>query len=325
MKHPFFVVVLIALLQPATSLADEAIELSTPTGTIHGTLLLPADASIETPVPVVLIIAGSGPTNRNGNSALLAAGNDSLKMLAEALAEAGFASVRYDKRGIAASAAAGLVEADLRFEHYVEDASAWLLQLSGDSRFSSVGVIGHSEGALIGMLAAEKAAVPFVSIAGAATDAATLIRHQLQDRLPAELAAPAEQILAALEAGELVADVPPQLAWLYRPSVQPYMISWIKYDPSEEIKKLSAPCLILQGTTDVQVSWSDAEALHAANGACDINVIGGMNHIMKAVPDDLQQQIASYSDPSLPLEPKFTVILVDFLRRSLPPSAAAAP
>ena len=205
---------------PAAFAADSfAIALTTPTGTLHGSLLLPAG---EAPVPVALIIAGSGPTDRDGNSALIATKNDSLKMLAEALAEAGFASVRYDKRGIAASAAAGPAESDLRFEHYVQDATAWLEYLADDPRFPSTTVIGHSEGALIGLLAAIDRNVPYVSIAGPAVDAATLIRRQLEGRLPPDLAAEHQRILAELEAGSTVADVPAPLASIYRASVQPY-------------------------------------------------------------------------------------------------------
>jgi pimeloyl-ACP methyl ester carboxylesterase len=312
------VILALACAQAAGAGAED-IALVTPTGTIHGTLLLPDTA---TPVPVILIIAGSGPTDRDGNSALLTQGNDSLKQLAEALASAGFASVRFDKRGIAESMAAGPQEADLRFEHYVEDATAWLAQLSDDARFSAVAVIGHSEGSLIGMLAVGQSGIPFISIAGPADDAATVIHRQLQGRLPPELAEANELILISLKEGQAVSDLPAPLASLYRPSVQPYMISWIRYDPSVAIAQLppQSPCLILQGTTDVQVTWSDAEALHAANPACAMNIIGGMNHIMKAVPDDEQQQIASYSDPSLPLEPKLITAVVEFLQAATAPA-----
>jgi pimeloyl-ACP methyl ester carboxylesterase len=165
---------------------DQPVSLSTANGTLAGSLLLPLGK--EKP-PVLLIIAGSGPVDREGNVPTANATTNSLKFLARALAQAGFASVRYDKRGIAASAAAATNEAELRFDTYVSDAAAWITQLERDARFSSVGVIGHSEGSLIGMLAARQAgAAAFVSIAGLATGAAETIRTQLKNRLSGNLA-----------------------------------------------------------------------------------------------------------------------------------------
>ncbi|MDR2214067.1 MAG: lysophospholipase, partial [Pseudomonadales bacterium] len=145
---------------------SEPIDLEIPAGTIHGTLLLPQAA---TSVPVVLMIAGSGPTDRDGNTVGLLGKNDSLLLLAQALAEHGIASLRYDKRGIAASREAGPSDADLRFENYAEDASAWLDLLAQDSRFSTRYLLGHSEGSLLGMLALRThPEVAFISIAGPA-------------------------------------------------------------------------------------------------------------------------------------------------------------
>jgi pimeloyl-ACP methyl ester carboxylesterase len=195
--------------------------------------------------PVVLIVAGSGPTD-DGNSLA----NDSLKMLAAALADAGFASVRYDKRGIGASRAAGPAESALRFDTYVDDAVAWIAKLKSDPRFGRIAVIGHSEGSLIGMLAARRGgADAFVSIAGPAQAAGAVLRGQLAGKLPPDLAASSERILAGLEQGKTDADVPPALAALYRPSVQPYMISWLKYTPAEQLAALRVPVLIVQNRT----------------------------------------------------------------------------
>lgn len=150
----------------AAPAGEQPVTLETAGGAIHGSLLLLSDGG---KAPAVLIVAGSGPTDRDGNSAMLPGRNDSLKLLAEALARAGFASVRYDKRGIGASKAAAKDESQLRFDTYVDDAAAWIAQMKADPRFASVAVIGHSEGALIGMLAAERAgASAYVSLAGVA-------------------------------------------------------------------------------------------------------------------------------------------------------------
>src|SRR6266542_3700429 len=160
------------------AVAEEEVTLKTLTGDVFGTLELPA---ARTPVPVALIIAGSGPTDRNGNSPALPGTNNSLKMLAEGLADRGIASLRYDKRGIAASRPAATAEQDLRFTNYIDDAVAWIRKLREDPRFSTVTLVGHSEGSLIGMVAAKDGgADAFVSLEGAGRKAADIITEQLE-------------------------------------------------------------------------------------------------------------------------------------------------
>jgi uncharacterized protein len=281
---------------------EDAVQLETSTGTLHGTLLRPASRGVA---PVVLLIAGSGPTDRDGNSAGLPGANNSLKLLAEGLAVRGIATLRYDKRGVGASLSAGPLEDDLRFETYVDDAAAWTRQLQADPRFSTVSVLGHSEGSLIGMLAAERAgAGAFISVAGIARSAGEVLRDQLRPRLPPALWEESERILAALEAGERVDSVPAALQVLYRPSVQPYLISWLRYVPAEVLARLTPPVLLVQGTTDIQVGVGEAHALQQALPAAELRLIEGMNHVLKEVPPDLALQQASYSEPSLPVVPE---------------------
>ncbi|KQX02081.1 alpha/beta hydrolase [Massilia sp. Root418] len=288
-----------------------AATLSTPSGDIQGTLLVPLPLGCT---PAALIIAGSGPTDRDGNSKLLPGANNSLKMLAQVLAEAGIASVRYDKRGIAGSARAGASEAQLRFETYAGDAAAWVRQLKREGRYSSVTVIGHSEGSLIGMLAARAAGADgFVSVAGPAERASVLLRRQLDTKLPPELAQANDRILAALERGRTPGKLPPQLQAIYRPSVQPYMASWFKYLPSQEFARLKMPLLVAQGTTDIQVDTNQAALLKQGNPAARLLLVDGMNHVLKAVPADPHQQLASYSNPTLPLAPALAGAVTDFI------------
>jgi uncharacterized protein len=294
---------------------DTPISLATANGTLSGSLLLPA---AKGPLPVVLIIAGSGPTDRDGNVAVANAYTNSLKYLAQALAQAGFASVRYDKRGIAASAAAAPKEADLRFDTYVSDATAWLELLKADARFSSVGVIGHSEGSLIGMLAARQAgAAAFISVAGVAQRASEIIRLQLKARLNGPLAERGEAILRSLEQGQTTQDVPKELTALYRESVQPYMISWFRYNPSQEIAKLSIPVQVVHGSTDIQVSVAEAEALKRAKPEAELVIVKDMNHVLKSVAADMKLQMASYNDTTLPIASDLSTALAAFLKKSL--------
>lgn len=294
----------------ARAASEDAITLDTATGKIAGTLTMPAAAKGR--VPVVLIIAGSGPTDRDGNSRGLPGANNSLKMLAQALADAGFASVRYDKRGIASSLPAGPRESELRFDMYVDDAAAWVDLFRHDARFSSVALIGHSEGSLIGMVAAQKSPVDaYVSLAGIANGAADVLRHQLTGKLPPELATESERILSSLEKGELAENVPPALQVLYRPSVQPYMVSWLKYRPAQQIARLAMPVLIVQGDADIQVQVSEAEGLKKAKPDARLVIVPGMNHVLKM---DSTRGVASYSDPSLPIAPALVDAITGFLR-----------
>ena len=291
----------------------DSIVLRTATGALHGTLLLPAAPSAR--VPVVLIIAGSGPTDRDGNSPLLSGANNSLKLLAEALAVHGIASVRYDKRGIGASRPAGTSEDALRFDTYIDDATAWIALLRRDPRFSSVGVIGHSEGSLIGMVAAQRGgASAFVSIAGAGRPAQDVLREQLGRQLPPMLMEAAHRAIGLLAAGRLADSTPPALAALFRPSVQPYLISWFRFDPAREIARLEMPVLIAQGTTDVQVPVVDAQRLAAAAPRAKLLVVDGMNHVLKVVPADPQQQVQSYGNPALPVAPALITAIAELLR-----------
>jgi pimeloyl-ACP methyl ester carboxylesterase len=314
-----------------TAFTEEPITLETPTGTLYGTLDRPHSAS---PVPVALIIAGSGPTDRDGNSAMLKGANNSLKLLAEGLAARGIASVRYDKRGIgetgkamwlaAEKAKTLLREDDLRFEIYIDDAVLWGKKLRGNPGFSSLTVIGHSEGSLIGMVAAQRmGANGYVSIAGAGRPAQQFILEQIKSQLPPGLLKPSEDILGQLAAGKTVESVPAALNVLFRPSVQPYLISWFRYDPADEIAKLRVPVLIVQGTTDMQASLRDAKALATANSAATLLLVDGMNHVLKTVPDDRDQQVSSYSDPALAVAPRLIAEISRFVNEAFADKASA--
>lgn len=303
-----------AMLSTNVAGAGDSVSVQTPTGTLAGTLELPA----KCPCPVVLIIAGSGPTDRDGNSPLLPGANNSLKYLAEGLQAKGIASVRYDKRGVGGSKGAmPASESDLRFDDFVADAVAWLTKLRADKRFTTVTVVGHSEGSLIGMIAAREAkADAFVSIAGAGRPAGKILHEQLSSRIPPEMLAAADRTIGQLEKGETPDSAPPALASLFRPSVQPYLISWFRYDPAAELAKLTIPTLVVQGTTDIQVSVADAKALGAAQPKATLLIIDGMNHVLKSVPADQAAQLKSYGDPSLPVVPALVEAVSEVVRKA---------
>lgn len=279
-------------------------------GTLHGSLTLPAGCG---PWPAYLIVAGSGPTDRDGNGGA-ALRTDAYRQLAEGLAERGVASLRYDKAGVGASRAAlpGSA-ADLRFAHFVADAAQFLGVLREEPALSRVLVAGHSEGSLLGMLAAGQTPIDgFASLAGAGRPVGVLLREQLAAQLAGSLLERSEQIIAELEAGRTVSEVPPELASVFDSSVQPYLISWMPYDPSVELGELEAPPLIVQGTTDIQVSTRDAELLAAARPDASSLIVEGMNHVLKAASLDTAAQQAAYSDPSLPVVTDVLEALAEF-------------
>ena len=262
---------------------EQVLELPTPWGRLAGSLLLPEGAG---PWPAVLLIAGSGPTDRDGNNPLLPAPIDNLKGLAQGLAARGIASLRYDKRGVGGSIYPGLSEQALRFEHLVDDAVLLARQLAADGRIGRVSLMGHSEGALVAALAAPAAgAEAVVSIAGAGSRASTLMRRQIQGHLPADIAEPALAALDALESEQLVADVPETLVLLFRPSVQPYLISWFRHDPPRVLAALHVPVLLVHGSADAQLGVEHARLLQAGRPDAKLEIVDGMDHLLSVRGD----------------------------------------
>ncbi|AIR89931.1 alpha/beta hydrolase [Pseudomonas cremoricolorata] len=316
MKSRLVAVVLLSLFASfvhaaAPTVLHRPIELDTGDGVLHGSLLLP---QLDTPPPVVLIISGSGPTDRDGNNP--ASGRvDNLKRLALLLARQNIASVRYDKRGVAASQPATPDERDLSVERYVADAVAWGRQLRSDPRFGPLIIVGHSEGALIASLAAHDAgASAVVTLAGSGRPIAEVLREQLAKRLsPADMLR-GNLLLDHLQAGQTSLDVPAPLRQAFRPSVQPYVISLLRQDPAAAFASLEVPALIIQGRNDVQVDVLDAQRLQAAKPDAQLVLIDGMNHMLRISPRDMSQQRETYRNPELPLARQLGESLVSFIR-----------
>jgi pimeloyl-ACP methyl ester carboxylesterase len=263
--------------QNIATFVEEDVMIETTTGKLYGTLLLPNDCK---KCGVALLIAGSGATDRNGNG--MGIEPNTLKLIAETLAKQNIASLRYDKRGIGQSKEALKSENELIFAHAIEDAVAWLSFLKINQKFDKKIIIGHSEGSLIGMVAAQKTDTQaFISIAGVAKSADQIISQQLENQinigLPQNLFDQASIILKELKNGHQVTEVLPMFAPLFRPSVQPYLISWFSYTPTEEIAKLKIPILVIQGTTDLQVPTIEAENLAKANPLAKLAIMEGMN------------------------------------------------
>jgi alpha-beta hydrolase superfamily lysophospholipase len=310
MKEVKFITLIGIILIHSTLLGQKAKEVKVKTdhGKLYGTLVTPED---KKEVPVVLIIAGSGPTDRNGNSMMLQA--NPYEMLADSLVGRGIASLRYDKQGIGESAEAGIAENNLRFENMVSDVIEWIKYLKKKHEFSSITILGHSQGSLLGMLAAQEEPVDaYISLAGAGNSIDEILAKQLKVNAP-DFQEDIDRILTSLKQGDTTANVPVQLMSIFRPSVQPFLISWIKYDPAIEITKVNIPTLIVQGTTDIQVANEEAEILANAKGE-KVQFIEEMNHVLKIAPAEREENIKTYYDPKLPLHKGLTPIISDFIK-----------
>jgi pimeloyl-ACP methyl ester carboxylesterase len=281
-------------------------------GSLQGTLFTPL--GIKKP-PVVLIIAGSGPTDRNGNSPMVAGKNNSLLQLADSLASHGIASLRYDKRGIAKSQVKGLKEENMCFGDGVNDAIAWIQWLKSKG-YKKIYIAGHSEGSLVGMAAANLEKLSgFVSLAGSGRRIDIVLREQLQAGTgPDSLKQLAGRYLDTLLSGARLAKPSPLLFSLFRPSVQPYMISWLQYDPYSLMASLSCKTLIVQGKKDIQINETDARLLHEANPKSLLVLVDDMNHVFKAVKTDSRvDNLKAYSDASLPVMGELVQAMVKFI------------
>jgi hypothetical protein len=294
---------------------DRPVALGEGAAALHGTLTVPEERDVH---DAVLIWSGSGPTDRDGNSGYFLK-NNSLKLLAHALGEAGFVALRTDKRGIGESARAAPPESELRFGAYVEDAVRWARFLTDVPEVRRVFLLGHSEGALVATMAVQRfPAAGLILVAGTGFPAAEVLRHQLAApdiAIPPRLLSEIHDIMAALEQGRLVPAVSAELNAQYRPSVQPYLISWFKRDPAVELARVSVRTIVIQGAHDLQVSMADAERLAAARPGIPLIRIDGMNHVLKTAPNDRQENFATYTKPLLPLAPALAPAITRFLTR----------
>lgn len=263
----------------------------------------------------VLIWSGSGPTDRDGN--LPGHINNCLKMVAHQLADAGYASIRTDKRGIGESENAVADETELRFEAFVDDALVWAQILKEVRGVRHVFLLGHSEGALTTMLVARDFdAAGMILIEGTGFRASDVLRRQLSApdiNIPKYLVSEISEILDSLDGGTLVAEFSAELEGQYRESIQPYLISWFKYDPQEELAKTKLPVMVIQGTTDFQVLIEEGERLAAARGDIKYLQINGMNQVLKDAPKHRASNYATYGKPLLKLAVPLMPTIIEFL------------
>src|SRR5450830_13820 len=302
----------------ATELISTEIRAQGPDGDLVGTLVSPPDS-----IAVVLIIPGSGPTDRDGNNPL-GVKAQTYKLLAEGLAQKGIASVRIDKRGTFSSSQAISDANAVTIEDYVEDTLNWVNVIQQRMETKGVWLMGHSEGGLIALATAtKKVAHPHVCgiilIATPGCPAGQVLKKQIEAN-PANLAILTSAIDAinAMEVGRHIPldALPLPLKTLFRPNVQCFLISLFSINPAELIEKIEIPILIVQGARDLQVDLLDAEQLQQHQPLAELAVFPDANHLMKHVATtEREENIATYFNPDLPLVQHLVETIAEFVAR----------
>ncbi len=301
----------------ALSPAEATIEIAGPTGVLAGTMLAPAEA---VGAPVVLIIPGSGPTDRDGNNPM-GVRAASYRLLAERLAERGVATIRIDKRGMYGSAGA-LADANaVTVADYAADIRAWIADARQRTGAPCIWLLGHSEGGMVALATAQEAGEELCGlllVAAPGRPLGEVLREQLRaNPANAPLLDDAMSAIERLERGERVdsSGFHPALQGLFAPQIQGFLISLFSYDPAELVARANRPTLILQGGRDIQVRETDARRLAEADPNARFVILSDVNHVLKAVAsDDRAANLAAYADPDLPLAPGVAEAIAEFVR-----------
>ena len=257
---------------------------------------------------VVIIVSGSGPTDMDGNSSLVPGRNDGLAQLAQALKKRGVSTLRYDKRTAGKSAQSFRTET-MDFDLFVSDCEAVIRHVRSMG-YKKIYLAGHSQGSLVAMLAAVSEPVDgIISIAGAGHPIDITLERQLTPQIGADSREIA--ILKELREGNIDNTVPTS-DLLMSPNNQRFLISWMRYDPTDTIRELDCPVLIVQGSSDLQVDKSEFDALATARQDAESIWISGMNHVLKSVKNE-QENVMAYTDPSFNIDEQLVETIVGFV------------
>lgn len=309
----FIAIVMAAALAAAP--VESAVEIPGGLAPLKATELAPGGK----PQAAVVILPGSGPTDRDGNNPMGVRGS-SYRLLAEGLAAQGVASLRMDKRGMFASGPAAADPNAVTVTVLAADANAWASDLKRRTGLRCVWLLGHSEGGLVALIAAgadNPDICGLVLVAAPGRPLGAVIREQLQaNPANAPLLPQALNAISELEAGRKVdtTAMHPALLPLFRPAVQAFLIESFRQDPAGLAAKIDKPILILQGETDLQVTVADARTLKAAQPKASLVLLPQVNHLLKVAPADRGPNLATYADPSLPLAPGVVEAIATFLK-----------
>jgi pimeloyl-ACP methyl ester carboxylesterase len=293
------------------------LDLKQESGSLRGELWIPRGSTPTT--PVVVMFAGSGPTDRDGNQRMIRP--NAYKEMARALARGGIASARFDKRGVGESKDSTR-EDHLTMRDTVADARLVVRAVRRERPGAPIALAGHSEGALVAMeLGNDPGVRSVVLLSGPGRPLGDVLLEQFARKLDAATVDRAREILAAIASGAEVGAVPRPLESIFRPSVRPYVRSMMEMDPLKLVSRIKVPVTIVQGRHDLQVTEADATALgHAAPGA-KVVFVAGASHMFK---NDFAAglQISNW-DPDLPLAAGTGEALIDGVMRGISPGKGA--
>ena len=306
---------LIGTMELSAQLIDHAIPREW--GSISATL----DRTSSNSDTAILIIAGSGATDRNGNSGPSLVTN-CYKMLSNELVAQGFSVMRYDKRGIGLSSIPMADVPNLTFDNSIDDARACVEYLRAEG-FKRVFLAGHSEGGEIATILAVLHpdiidGVILLCAPGYPIDE-ILVTQLSAQLLPAnkELMAKAESIISTLKQGTMIdiADIPNELIGLFHPSVQPFLINCMEYNPAEYIARCTVPVLIISGGRDIQVSVDNGNRLKEASPSAKHVVFESMSHVLKdaSTTDRMAQYYEVYLNSTPPITQGLTNTITEFI------------
>jgi uncharacterized protein len=305
----------------ALTFREEKVMLKTTTGTLHGTLLIPDNASSTATVPVVLIVNTNTVVDRNGTSKHYRDSSNHLKYLAHELGKEGIASLRYDTRGVAESEWAFVSEVYHDFERTVSDIAGWTTQLRKDKRLGTLTLMGCSmpndygrEASLASTVVATRVPVDgLLLVAGDSRKPLAVFRAKAAMTYTPQTARMVDSLAGLLEQGQRF-TLKPQDGLVYdllRPNVQPYLLSINKYDPKTEIAKVNVPLIVLHGTKDWSIEPQIVQELAAANPKAKFVAVKDMSyHFKKGVEDD---STLPAKRAAVPIMPEIVDIVADFV------------
>ncbi|MDB5140214.1 MAG: hypothetical protein JWR12_2130 [Mucilaginibacter sp.] len=295
------------------SLSETPVSVKALAGSISGSLVVPKNVTGK--IPVVLIVADAGPTDRNGNNSKTGVNANTYKLLANDLGKKGIATLRYDKRLVGESVSV-TKESQLHIEDYSDDALVLVNMLNDDQRFSKIILFGHGEGALVSMIAEydQPAVKGYISAEGQADKGDKILFDEIKSK-SGFMVDKFKVIMDSLKKGKTTPEVDPSLYYIARPSIQNFLMSWCRYDPLRVIKKIKIPILIIQGATDLTVASDNGDKLKKAKSDAILLNIKDMNHILKDAPADPEKNAATFANPDLPLKPEMVSGIVDFINK----------
>ncbi len=310
-SHFFIMVCIVSSLSYAQTgeIVTEELQLKNDSIQLPGTLTFTKTKQKQ---PLVIFVHGSGNVDRNGNQGAMIKANY-IKQLSEVLNINEIAFYRYDKRTSNMANMKFLMQG-ISFLDFVEDVKVAINHFKTDDRFSSITLIGHSQGSLVAMLALSQDVDKYISLAGPGESIDKTMVKQIKKQSGDSIAnIVASHFKELMEKGS-IEKVDPNLLAIFNPQNTPFFRSWVKYDPSLVIQTVTIPVLIINGTKDLQVLVSDAQALHAANPKAELKIIKDMNHVLKDIGKD-EDNLKSYYSADFPLSEELVSSISAFVKK----------